>query len=97
MDKEGNQYQLFKEIIGHRKNKRAIEKADQFRNNNGKLTKKQTTAGWDLEVKWVDGSTSWLPLKQLKEMNAVETAQYARDNRIIKEPAFDWWAAHVLK
>ena len=50
VDKEGNQYQLFKEIIGHRKNKRVIEKADQYRNNNGKLTKKQTTAGWDLEV-----------------------------------------------
>ena len=97
VDEEGNQYQLFKEIIGHRKNKRAIEKTDQYRTTNGKLTKKQTTAGWDLEVEWADGSTSWLPLKQLKETNSVETAQYAQDNRIIEEPAFDWWAMHVLK
>ena len=97
VDEEGNQYQLFKEIVGHRKNKRAIDKADQYRMANGKSRKKQTTAGWDLEVEWADGSTSWLPLKELKETNSVEVAQYARDNRIIEEPAFDWWAAHVLK
>lgn len=97
VDEEGNQYQLFKEIIGHRKNKQAVEKADQYRTKNGKQAKKQTTAGWDLEVEWADGTSSWLPLKQLKETNSVETAQYARDNRIIEEPAFDWWAMHVLK
>jgi hypothetical protein len=27
----------------------------------------------------------------------VEVAQYARDNRIIEEPAFAWWAPHHLK
>ena len=97
VDEEGNQYQLFKEIVGHRKNKRAIEKADQYRSANGKRTKKQTTAGWDLEVEWADGSTSWLPLKEMKETNPVDTAKYAFDNQIIEEPAFDWWAAHVLK
>jgi hypothetical protein len=31
VDSEGNQYHLFKEIIGHRKNKAAIEKSDQWR------------------------------------------------------------------
>ena len=71
VDEEGNQYRLFKEIVGHRKNKRAIDKADQFRMTNGKSTKKQTTAGWDLEVEWADGSTSWLPLKELKETNSM--------------------------
>ena len=97
VDEDGNQYQLFKEIVGHRKNKRAIEKSDQYRSANGKLTKKQTTAGWDLEVEWADGTTSWLPLKELKETNPVETALYAFDNRIIEEPVFDWWAPHILK
>ena len=71
VDEEGNQYRLFKEIVGHRKNKRAIDKADQFRMTNGKSTKKQTTAGWYLEVEWADGSTSWLPLKELKETNSM--------------------------
>jgi hypothetical protein len=98
VDEEGNQYRLFKEIVGHRKNARAIDKADQYRpGHNGKQSKKKTTAGWDLEVEWVDGLTSWLPLKELKETNTIETAQYAVDNRIDEEPAFDWWTRDVLK
>ena len=40
---------------------------------------------------------SWLPLKELKETNAVETAQYTVDNRIDEEPAFDCWVRYVLK
>jgi hypothetical protein len=58
---------------------------------------KKSTAGWDFEIEWKDGSTSWLPLKELKETNAVEVAQYAKGNRLIEEPAFEWRAPHVLK
>ena len=59
--------------------------------------KKKTTAGWDLEVEWKDGSTSWIPLKELKETNSVEVANYAIDNKIDLEPAFDWWVKEHLK
>ena len=50
---EGNQYHLFKEIMNHRKNKSAMDKADQYRvdSKSGKKTEKKTTAGWDFEVK----------------------------------------------
>jgi hypothetical protein len=65
--------------------------------NNGRRAMKKTTAGWDFEVEWKDGSTSWLSLKVLKETNAVEVAQYAKENMLIEEPAFAWWAPHVLK
>jgi hypothetical protein len=78
VDEDGNQYQLFREIVGHRKNKRAIDKTDQYRSANGKMTKKQTTAGWDLEVEWADGSTSWLPLKELKETNLIGSLKNQR-------------------
>ena len=99
VDSEGNQYRLFKEIVNHQKKKTAVDKSDQFRidHRTGRATKKKTTAGWDLEVEWRDGSTSWLPLRELKETNAVEVAQYAVDNRIDEEPAFDWWAKQILK
>jgi Reverse transcriptase (RNA-dependent DNA polymerase) len=97
VDSEGNQYRIFREIINHRSNKRAVDKADMYRIVNGKRIMKQTTAGWDFEVEWKDGSTSWIPLKELKETNAVDVATYAKENRIIEEPAFAWWAPHILK
>ena len=45
----------------------------------------------------MDGSTSWLTLKELKESNPIETAEYAVAMGIEKEPAFAWWVKHVLK
>ena len=98
VDAEGNQYRLFREIINHRKGKSALDKADQYRiGSNGRRTMKKSTSGWDFEVEWKDGSTSWLPMKDLKETNAVELAQYAKANRLLEEPAFEWWAPMVLK
>ena len=97
VDSEGNQYQIFKEIVNHRRGKGAVDKADQFTHYQGKKSKKKTTAGWDLEVEWKDGSTSWLSLRELKNSNSVEVAQYAIDNRIDAEPAFDWWVHDVIR
>ena len=58
VDKEGNQLHIYSAIVGHRKTKRAVEKADQYYEKNGCQYKKKTTAGWDLEVEWKDGTTS---------------------------------------
>ena len=75
-----------------------MDKADQYCiSKDRRKTKKKTTTGWDLEIEWKDGSTSWLPLKEVKETNSVEVAEYAIANRIDKEPAFDWWVKDILK
>ena len=58
---------------------------------------RRTTKGWQLLVQWKDRSTSWTPLKDLKESNPVEVAEYAVANKIADEPAFIWWAKDVLK
>jgi hypothetical protein len=79
-DSEGNQYQIFREIINHWKNKKAVDKADQYTTIGYKRSKKKTLAGWDLEVEWKDGSTSWIPLKEIKNTNPVETAEYSDAN-----------------
>jgi hypothetical protein len=98
VDEEGNQHQLFKEIVDHRKDpKKAVEKTDQLYHQNGKSFKKKMTAGWQLEVEWRDGMTSWLPLKTLKNTSPVHVAVYARGNQIDIEPAFDWWVPTVLR
>jgi len=96
-DSEGNQYQIFQEIVHHRRNRNAVDKADQMIHVGNKSHKKKTLAGWDLQVEWKDGSNSWLSLKDLKNSNSVDVAQYAKDNRIDQEPAFDWWVHDVLK
>jgi hypothetical protein len=98
VDAEGNQHRFFKEIFNHRKNKNALDKADQFQLlPNGNRIPKKSVVGWDLEVEWKDGTTSWLPLKESKETNVVEVAEYARDNNLLEEPAFAWWAPHLKK
>ena len=97
MDNEGNVYKLFWGIIGHRKKAGAVDKADQYRQVGNKQVKKKTLAGWDIEVEWVDGSSSWFPLKEVKNSNSVELAEYAMHNRLNLEPAFDWWVRDTLK
>ena len=48
-------------------------------------------------MSWKDGSTSWVPLKDLKESNPVKVAEYVVVNKILEEPAFAWWATWVLR
>ena len=59
--------------------------------------RKVTTKGVELEVEFVDGTSSWVPLKDLKESNPIETAEFAVSRSIQDEPAFAWWTTHVLR
>jgi hypothetical protein len=43
-----------------------------------------------------DSSLSWEKLKDLKASNPIKVAEYAIANRLIEEPAFKWWAPHIL-
>ena len=66
-------------------------------NKNGSKSRRHTTKGWYFEVQWKDGMSSWVPLKELKESNPLQVAEYAETAEIINEPAFAWWAPHALK
>ena len=54
------------------------------------MVPKKTNQGWDLLAEWKDVSSRWIPLKDLKESNPVELAEYAAGNRLYVEPAFKW-------
>ena len=56
----------------------------------------KTTVGWDFLVKWNNGSTSWVPLKDLKDSNPIEAAEHAVSNKVVEKPAFAWWVPFVL-
>jgi hypothetical protein len=79
--------------IGH-----AISKDDGFvEDRYGKRHPRITTRGWDLRVEWRHGSTTWVPLSELKELNPIEVAEYAVANKIAEEPAFSWWVRKALR
>ena len=40
-----------------------------------------------------DGSFDWVPLKDLKDTNPVERAEYAVTNKIAEAMAFAWWVS----
>jgi len=93
---EGHYQVVFKEITDHRKLPTAVPKEAGYTigyNRNRHM--KKTTKGWDICVEWCDGTTSWLPLKDVKQANPLELAKYASTNKILDEPAFAWWAPKI--
>jgi Reverse transcriptase (RNA-dependent DNA polymerase) len=98
IDSEGNSYSIMSEIIDHKSDGSAITKDDGYETTrDGVKRPRRTTKGWKLLVSWKDGTSSWVPLKDLKEAYPVQVAEYAIANKILEEPAFAWWARHILK
>ncbi|KAI2489216.1 Reverse transcriptase (RNA-dependent DNA polymerase) [Fragilaria crotonensis] len=98
IDSEGNQYQLLKEIIDHKSDGSAVALADGYViSRNGNRVPKHTTRGWSLLVSWKDGSSDWVKLKDIKDAYPVQVAEYAIQNRIAEQPAFNWWVHNVLR
>jgi hypothetical protein len=91
LDSDGRRLLLIDEIVDHRKSHDAIDRADGFTvTKSGQKKHRQTTKGWELLVRWKDGSETWTALKDLKEAFIVLVAEYAIQNKIHEEPAFAW-------
>ena len=56
-----------------------------------------TTKGWDICVKWKDGSIDWIPLAEIKNNNPSELASYAAAHDLQGKPAFAWWVLTALR
>ena len=98
IDDDGNHQVLMDEIIGHRTNGHAVKQQDAFIvTKTGTKRRKETTKGWELLIRWKDGGTDWVALKDIKESYPVQVAEYVVSSRISEEPAFAWWAPSVLK
>ena len=95
---KGIVFSVLSEITEHRTNGHALSKDEGFTTDrHGKRHPKITTRGWELQVEWRKGSASWVPLKDLKESNSLEVAEYAIANKIAEEPAFAYWVRGALK
>jgi hypothetical protein len=98
VDAEGHQYQILDEITDHRKDHTAIPISEgTITSHNGTVKPKVTTRGWQLLVQFKDGTLDWVKLKDLKESNLIELAEYAVANQLVEELAFKWWVPHVLR
>jgi len=65
-------------IVNHQKDENAVPLKDGYITLKAGLRKRiVTTKGWRLNVEWVDGTSSWIPLSDLKESNPIEVAEYA--------------------
>ena len=82
VNEEGRTYHILKEITDHRISTKAMLKKDGFiTTSSGQRRPHHTTAGWEIMVTWKDGSTAWIHLKDLKDSNPVELAEYAHCRR----------------
>ena len=91
VDHDGYNYNNLYEIIEPRKSDDAVFQADGFyETSNGVRRKVITTKGWDFNIKWESGETSYISLKNIKEHNPAEIAEYVMVNKLEKGPAFVW-------
>ncbi len=92
IDDEGNRHVLFDKIVDHRTNGKQLLQQDAFITTRmGTRRRRETTIGWEILVKWKDGSTTWIALKDMKESYPVQLAEYSVQARLSEEPAFAWW------
>ncbi|KAL7524097.1 hypothetical protein ACHAWF_000813, partial [Thalassiosira exigua] len=98
VDDEGREILRFADIVDHRKDSTALTRENGFIKVQGGGSKCiKTTKGWEMLVEWKDGTSSWLPLRDVQEASPVKLTEYAVAMDLNKEPAFTWWVDYVLK
>jgi len=98
LDNEGRQYVLIDSIIDHKTTDDKLPEEQLYQiSHNGNIHQRRTTKGWQLCTLWKDGSTSWEPLKDMKEAYPVQVAEYAVSRKLQDHAAFRWWVPDALK
>ena len=54
------------------------------------------TKGWDVQVRWKDGSSDRVPMSLVKKSNPIEVEEYVHAKNLQNEPAFRWWSRKIL-
>ena len=85
-------------MYDHQKDGTAFEVANGYTvGHNRNRRQKKNTYGWQLCVKMKWDFTEWLSLKDLKESNLVELAEYSVSNKIDHKPSIAWWVPYTLQ
>ena len=87
-DENGDHILLFDAIVDHKNNDKAMTRVEQkFVDSIGKQQYKCSTKGWEVCVRWKNGSTTWEKLSDFKECYPVQSAEYSATNEINTETA----------
>ena len=98
IDDDGYSHQMLSSIVDHDCDHTvAIHKDNGTYELNNTRKRRITTKGWKIKVEWKNGSSTWVPLRVIKESNPIEMAEYAVSRNISDEPAFAWWVKYTLK
>ena len=98
VDADGTTVSILDEILEHKKDDTALSKEEGYTTlKSGRRKPKPTTRGWQFLVRLKDQSTNWVKLKDLKESNPLELAEYGKGNGLMDEPAFVWWAPFMIR
>jgi Reverse transcriptase (RNA-dependent DNA polymerase) len=97
VDAEGNTFMLFDDIVDFKRGTSAMTVEEATIVVNGRSSPARTTRGWKFCVRWKDGSTNWIPLKDLKESHPVQLADFVKAHGLENEAAFVWWVPQTLK
>ena len=89
VDSDGFSITLLEAITDYHKDNTAVDIDDKYVITSKERRRlRMTTQGWKLKVLWRDGTESWIPLKDLKESNHIEVAEFAKARDLESEPAF---------
>ena len=94
---EGRIHRFFSGIIDHRTDRKAVSKDDGAIIRNCRSPMREPIKCWYIFVKWKDDSISWVHLKDLKQSNPLEVSEYAVANKLVSEPAFQWWVPTTVR
>jgi hypothetical protein len=65
-DVEGNRFLVLQDIVGHKTDGHAVERAYMYIKVGSNKQIRETIKGWNLCVEWKDGTTSWEWLADLE-------------------------------
>ena len=98
VDSERYKFQMLDKIQDRYSNLYIIPQEQGFINtSSGNAVPKKRTIGWELLVEFKDVSSSCINMKDPKQINAVELAEYAAENGLKEDPVFKWWVKDVPK
>ena len=98
IDDDGNRFVLMEAIEDHRTNGKQLDIDQSFIvSKNGGKRRRETTKGWEILIRWKDGSTSWEEMKDVKNTYPLQLAEYTHQQQLTSQPAFAWWVPFTLK